>query len=194
MVGEVVKSEFRILMRQKDRIKQKRNKSDAIFPYSFGKSQRDGYFQSHQRDSGQARSQRNDTKRKQSVAERPVLLPALPKRTPLEMNMRNLACGFPFQPKTKDRTPNTFPKFLPKIDLETRNAELSEDNKGKIWANNRLPPLKTIVVPLRTARDALSTAATLRGLVKLTSEEKCILRFRLSNYRYAKEMTASPLN
>lgn len=116
------------------------------------------------------------------------------KRTPLEMNMRNLACGFPFQPKTKDRTPNTFPKFLPKIDLETRNAELSEDNKGKIWANNRLPPLKTIVVPLRTARDALSTAATLRGLVKLTSEEKCILRFRLSNYRYAKEMTASPLN
>lgn len=50
---------------------------------------------------------------------------------------------------------NMFLKFLLKIDLEIRNVELSEDNKGKIWVNNRFLFLKIIVVFLRMVRDVL---------------------------------------
>lgn len=50
---------------------------------------------------------------------------------------------------------NMFLKFLLKIDLEIRKVELSEDNKGKIWVNNRFLFLKIIVVFLRIVRDVL---------------------------------------
>lgn len=50
---------------------------------------------------------------------------------------------------------NMFLKFLLKIDLEIRKVELSEDNKGKIWVNNRFLFLKIIVVFLRMVRDVL---------------------------------------
>ena len=90
----------------------------------------------------------------------------------------------------------TFPKHLPKI--KTRKSELCDVVPGtpemriaEEAENLKLPLLtKGTVKPLRAA---ISSSATLRGLITLDLEEQFVLRFRLSNYD-AKDINITTLN
>ena len=96
-----------------------------------------------------------------------------------------------------------FPKYLPKI--ETRKAELHDSKaikesidpvsrslrNAEKTVNKKLPPLRTR--PVQPTRAAISTSATLRGLVMLDLEEQFIFRFRLSNYD-VKDINTATLN
>jgi len=178
---------------RKQRLRQKRRIDNMSSPSLFQNKYREDWFYSYGRDKERLKS---DKKRNFASAERPLLLPPLPNRTvPEQISKRADEFVIP----VKTRSHKTFPKYLPKI--ETRKAELNEvikeidaassrkKNAEKIISNN--PPLRKRAV--KPVRAAISTSATLRGLVTLDLEEQFIFRFRLSNYD-VKDINISTLN
>lgn len=187
MEDEIARRKSKGPVKRKEILNQKQNAGNTAWPSKYGKQHTDECFR-HGKDKS-----KHDKKSKLLVRRRTFLLPALP-----NTNTYNLARGFPVETKAKDRMYKIFPKYLPKIEA-TNGSELNGRKRGsfsdvhardlkkfnstKISANSKLPTLVTRAAPLRPARDAISTPATLRGLIKLTSsDEKFILRFRLSNY------------
>ena len=187
MEEEIARRKSKGPVKRKEILNQKQNAGNTAWPSKYGKRHTDECFRQ-----GKDKS-KHDKKSKLLVGRRTFLLPALP-----NTNTHNLAGGFAVQTKAKDRMYKIFPKYLPKIEA-TNGSELNGRKRGsfsyvnagdlkkfnstKISANSKLPTLITRAAPLRPARDAISTPATLRGLIKLTSsDEKFILRFRLSNY------------
>lgn len=188
MEEEIARRKSKGPVKRKEILKQKQNVVNTAWPSKYGKRHTEECFRQ-----GKDKS-KHDKKSKFLVGRRTFLLPALP-----NTNTYNLADGFAVQTKANDRMYKIFPKYLPKIEA-TNGSELNGRKKGsfsdanardlkklnstrKISTNSKLPTLITRAAPLRPARDAISTPATLRGLIKLTSsDEKFILRFRLSNY------------
>ena len=181
---------------RKERLRsQKQNIYTMSSPSSVRKKQREAeWFYSYRRDKERLKS---DKKRNLIATERQLLLPPLPKRTfPGQLSKR--ANDFPPTAKTKNH--KMFPKYLPKI--EARKAAFNEQIKDfdsasrrltntENTVNKKLPPLaKRIVEPVRAA---LTSSATMRGLVKLRSEEQFIFRFRFSNYD-VKDINTANLN
>ena len=129
------------------------------------------------------------------AGKRPLLLPPLTTRTFPRRNAK-LTDEFATPVKTRD-CQKTFPKHLPKI--KTKKSELRDVNPGMPEMRNveetpgkqNLPILtKRTMKPLRAA---ISSSATLRGLITLDLEEQFVLRFRLSNYD-AKDINTTTLN
>ena len=126
---------------------------------------------------------------KATGAKRPLFLPPLTTRKFPRLHSKQV---------DEFATPgNTFPKDLPKI--KTRNSESKDvnpvstgmKNTEETAGNQNLPLLtKRTVKPLRPA---ISSSATLRGLITLDLEEQFVLRFRLSNYD-AKDINIATLN
>ena len=129
---------------------------------------------------------------------RPLLLPPLPTKT-LQGQISKQAKES-HTSSVKSTSYKTFPKYLPKI--ESRKSQLKHSDSityGLTNASNTSlntmdknpPPLrKRTVKPLRAA---ISSSATLRGLITLDLEEQFIFRFRLSNYD-AKDINMTTLN
>lgn len=125
---------------------------------------------------------------------RPLLLPPLMTRTFPRRNSKKVD-EFATPVKTTN-CQKTFPKYLPKI--KTRKSEWKDVNPETRGMRNaeetgkqNLPLLtKRTVKPLRAA---ISSSATLRGLITLDLEEQFILRFRLSNYD-ARDINIATLN
>lgn len=129
---------------------------------------------------------------------RPLLLPPLPTKT-LQGQISKQARES-HTSSVKSTSYKTFPKYLPKI--ETRKSQLKHidsithgltntSNTSLSTMDKNPPPLrKRTVKPLRAA---ISSSATLRGLITLDLEEQFIFRFRLSNYD-AKDINMTTLN
>ena len=126
---------------------------------------------------------------------RPLLLPPLTTRTLPRRNSKQ-ADEFATHAKTRD-CQKTFPKHLPQIKARKSEgkgvnpAGTPEIRNAEETGNLNLPLLtKRTVKPLRAA---ISSSATLRGLITLDLEEQFVLRFRLSNYD-AKDINITTLN
>lgn len=128
-------------------------------------------------------------------AKKTLFLPPLTTRTLPRTRNSKQADKFATHAKTT-HSQKTFPKHLPKI--KTRKPELRDVIPGtpemriaQEAENLKLPLLtKGTVKPLRAA---ISSSATLRGLITLDLEEQFVLRFRLSNYD-AKDINTTTLN
>lgn len=132
---------------------------------------------------------------KAAGAKRPLFLPPLTTRTFPRLNCKQVD-EFATPVKSRD-CQNAFPEDLPKI--KTRKSESKDVNPAsarmknteETAGNQNLPLLtKRTVKPLRAA---ISSSATLRGLITLDLEEQFVLRFRLSNYD-AKDINIATLN
>lgn len=126
---------------------------------------------------------------------RPLLLPPLPTRT-FPRHISKQTNEF-ITPDVKTTSCKMFPKYLPQI--ETRKSELKDIDpvtrgrrKTEKTVDKKLAPLpkRTVRRPLRAA---ISSSATLRGLITLDLEEQFIFRFRLSNYD-VKDINTNTLN
>ena len=199
MEEEIARRKLKGPMRQKEILKKKQtyDADSTGLPSKYGKRQTGECFRR-----GKDKL-KHEKESKLLVGRRTFLLPALP-----NTNALNLADGFAVQPKANHRMRKIFPKYLPKIEAtngtklngrkrgsfaDVHARRLSKFDSKKMSMNNRLPTLITRAAPLRPARDAISTPATLRGLIRLTSDEKFILRFRLSNY-VARDVKKAHLN
>lgn len=135
---------------------------------------------------------------KETGVKRPLFLPPLKTRKfPNCKQVDEFATPVATPVKSRDSAQNTFPEDLPKI--KTRKSESKDvnpvstgmKNTEETVANQNLPLLvKRTVKPLRAA---ISSSATLRGLITLDLEEQFVLRFRLSNYD-AKDINIATLN
>ena len=161
-------------------------------------SLRDYYKEEFFHNTRQDKERLNYNGKKNFVATRRVkktlFLPPLTTRTLPGRNSKQ-ADKFATHAKTA-YSQKTFPKHLPKI--KTRKSELCDVVPGtpemriaEEAENLKLPLLtKGTVKPLRAA---ISSSATLRGLITLDLEEQFVLRFRLSNYD-AKDINITTLN
>ena len=185
-------------LRKERRLRQKQNIYNLVPSSSFRNNHKEEWFYSYRRDKERLKE---DKKRNLAAAERPLMLPPLAKRTFPEHTSKRADEFAPFAKTTTNR--KMFPKYLPKI--ETRKAELHDSKaikesidpvsrslrNAEKTVNKKLPPLRTR--PVQPTRAAISTSATLRGLVMLDLEEQFIFRFRLSNYD-VKDINTATLN
>ena len=178
------------------RLREKQNMYNMSSPSSLRNNHREEWLYSYRR--GKLKSQKELNV---SPTERPGLLPPLPRRTLPGRIVSKRTDEFPTTAKTANR--NILPKYLPK--LEPRKVKLDEmmkeidpasrrfRNAEKTAKNRELPPLRKRAVHIQPVRAALSTPATLRGLVTLDVEGHFVFRFRLSNYD-VKDINIATLN
>ena len=178
------------------RLREKHSMYNISSPSSLRNNHREEWLYSYRRDKLKSEKERNVL-----PTERPGLLPSLPRRTLPGRIVSKRTDEFATTAKTANR--NMLPKYLPK--LETRKVNLDEmmkeidpnsrrlRNAEKTATNRKLPPLRKRAVNVHPVREALSTSATLRGLVTLDVEGHFVFRFRLSNYD-VKDINIATLN
>lgn len=181
------------------RLREKQNKYNLSSPSSLRNNHREEWLYSYRRE-----KLKSEKERRISPTERPGLLPPLPRRTLPGKIVSKRTDEFATTAKTAYR--NMLPKYLPK--LEPTKIKLDEmmkkidpvstrlRNAEKTAENRKLPPLtygRKRAVNVQPVRAALSTSATLRGLVTLDVEGHFVFRFRLSNYD-VKDINIATLN
>ena len=177
-------------LRKEKRLQDEQHKS---LPSSLRKHCNEELFHSTRQDKERLNGKRNFVKA--TGVKRPLFLPPLTTRTFPRLNSKQ---GDEFATPVKSRDClNAFPEDLPKI--KTRKSESKDVNSvsagmkniEETAGNQNLPLLsKSTVKPVRAA---ISSSATLRGLITLELEEQFVLRFRLSNYD-AKDINITTLN
>ena len=187
---------FKVALKPTNLRKEKRLQDEQH--RSLTSSLRDYYKEEFFHNTRQDKERLNYNGKKNFVATKRVkktlFLPPLTTRTLPGRNSKQ-ADKFATHAKTA-YSQKTFPKHLPKI--KTRKSELWDVVPGtpkmriaEEADNLKLPLLtKGTVKPLRAA---ISSSATLRGLITLDLEEQFVLRFRLSNYD-AKDINITTLN
>ena len=187
---------FKVALKTTNLRKEKRLQDEQH--RSLTSSLRDYYKEEFFHNTRQDKERLNYNGKKNFVATKRVkktlFLPPLTTRTLPGRNSKQ-ADKFATHAKTA-YSQKTFPKHLPKI--KTRKSELCDVVPGtpemriaEEAENLKLPLLtKGTVKPLRAA---ISSSATLRGLITLDLEEQFVLRFRLSNYD-AKDINITTLN
>lgn len=187
---------FKVALKTTNLRKEKRLQDEQH--RSLTSSLRDYYKEEFFHNTRQDKERLNYNGKKNFVATRRVkktlFLPPLTTRTLPGRNSKQ-ADKFATHAKTA-YSQKTFPKHLPKI--KTRKSELCDVVPGtpemriaEEAENLKLPLLtKGTVKPLRAA---ISSSATLRGLITLDLEEQFVLRFRLSNYD-VKDINITTLN
>lgn len=187
---------FKVALKTTNLRKEKRLQDEQH--RSLTSSLRDYYKEEFFHNTRQDKERLNYNGKKNFVAtkrvKKPLFLPPLTTRTLPGRNSKQ-ADKFATHAKTA-YSQKTFPKHLPKI--KTRKSELCDVVPGtpemriaEEAENLKLPLLtKGTVKPLRAA---ISSSATLRGLITLDLEEQFVLRFRLSNYD-AKDINITTLN
>ena len=177
------------------RLREKQSIYNVPSPSSLRNNYREEWFYSYRQEKLKSEWVRNV-----SPAERPGLLPPLPRRT---LPGSRIVQSDEFATTSKTAKRNILPKYLPK--LEPRKVKLDEVMKGinpgsrklgnaeKTSADKKLPPLRKRAVNVNPVRAALSTPATLRGLVTLDLEGHFVFRFRFSNYN-VKDINIATLN
>lgn len=169
---------------------------DISSPSSLRNNHREEWLYNYRREKLKSEKERNV-----SPKERPGLLPPLPRRTLPARIVSKRTDEFATTAKTDNR--NMLPKYLPKLEptkvkLDEMMKEIDPDsrrlrNAEKTATNTKLPPLRKRAVNVQPMREALSTSATLRGLVTLDVEGHFVFRFRLSNYD-VKDINIATLN
>ena len=187
---------FKVALKTTNLRKEKRLQDEQH--RSLTSSLRDYYKEEFFHNTRQDKERLNYNGKKNFVATKRVkktlFLPPLTTRTLPGRNSKQ-ADKFATHAKTA-YSQKTFPKHLPKI--KTRKSKLWDVVPGtpkmriaEEAENLKLPLLtKGTVKPLRAA---ISSSATLRGLITLDLEEQFVLRFRLSNYD-AKDINITTLN
>lgn len=201
--GEAARNKFPMNQRdlEKDRLRQKQKLYNTASLSSLRNSYRDEWVHSYRQ---VRRLETNKWKNLLAASGRSVLLPPLPARKLPErmVSSNDRTNGFGTSAETITNLKKV-PKYLPK--LETRETQLKEvmkeiyvgskkiRNMEKTDREDKLPPLKRRAVVKPPVRAAISTSATLRGLVRLNLEQHFIFRFRLSNYD-VKDINTATLN
>lgn len=155
-----------------------------------------GLFYNCEQDKKRSSCNKKITFTAKNTSKRPFLLPALPTEA-FQGQIRKKATASQRNP-AKPKGYKLLPKYLPQIDTRTKQLKSNETtSNGLINASNAkttdksFPPLaRKAMKPLRTA---ISSSATLRGLISLDLEEQFVFRFRLSNYD-AKDINITSLN
>ena len=187
-------------MNQRNQLRQEQKLYNTASLSSLRNSYRDEWFHSYRQD---RRLESKKRKNMLAASERPVLLPPLlARKLPERMISNDRTNGFGTSTETMTNRKKV-PKYLPK--LEPRETQLKEVMKEiyvgskrlrsmeKTDTEHKLPPLKTRAVVKPPVRAAISTSATLRGLVRLNLEQHFVFRFRLSNYD-VKDINTATLN
>lgn len=189
--GSKYKVTKRTDLRKEKRLQDEQHTS---LPSSLRKHCKEELFHITRQDEERLNGKRNFAKA--TGVKRPLFLPPLTTKTFPRLNCKQVD-EFATPVKSRDCL-NAFPEDLPKI--KTRKSSESKDvnsvsarikNTEETAGNQNLPLLtKRTVKPVRAA---ISSSATLRGLITLDLEEQFVLRFRLSNYD-AKDVNIATLN
>lgn len=189
--GSKYKVTKRTDLRKENRLQDEKHTS---LPSSLRKHCKEELFHITRQDKERLNGKRNFVKA--TGVKRPLFLPPLTTKTFPRLNCKQVD-GFATPVKSRDCL-NAFPEDLPKI--KTRKSSESKDvnsvsarikNTEETAGNQNLPLLTKRTV--KPARAAISSSATLRGLITLDLEEQFVLRFRLSNYD-AKDVNIATLN
>ncbi|XP_022805674.1 uncharacterized protein LOC111342819 [Stylophora pistillata] len=157
---------------------------------------KEGLFYNCKQDKKRSSCNNKMTFTTKNTFKRPFILPSLP-TVAFQGQIRKKAMASQRNP-TKPTGYKMFPKYLPRINTKktplqsndtTANGLINVSNTKTI--DKSFSPLaRKAMKPLRAA---ISSSATLRGLISLDLEEQFVFRFRLSNYD-AKDINITSLN